>query len=75
MLNRRTGERERRTGFVLRGACCVKYGPTPQSEVIIFSDNERGPCTHFICVGFETRNEGWNLEEKCVFVGILEDFE
>ena len=29
---------------------------------------------HFICVGFETRNEGQNLGLKCRFIGKFEDF-
>jgi hypothetical protein len=60
---------------VLRVAWCVKYGPATQDDVISLSDNERKLHTHFICVGFETRNEGPNFEEKCAFIGLLEDFE
>jgi hypothetical protein len=49
-------------GFVVRGAWSVKYAAVIQGKAIIFSDNERGLCTHFFCVGFETRNEGRNFE-------------
>jgi hypothetical protein len=31
--------------------------------------------THFICVGFDRRNEAEFFEEKCVFIGEFECFE
>jgi hypothetical protein len=30
--------------------------------------------THFICIGFDTRNEAENFSEKRAFIGEFQDF-
>ena len=39
-----------------------------------FADSD-GPNTHFICVGFETRNEAEFLGQKLGFIGNFDDFD